>query len=171
MMINTQKKILSIPLAFAFIGLTIGTVFKVQHWPFGFELKLICVFAIGIFYTFRHVVKTSKTIKDFSKIGMVLSWTILTVFVLLKIPYLMYPRILLEITGCSWLIIEIGDIIQEKPKLERANTIQLIGMLILAAHFVFAIQQWPFAGPMLVLSLFAYVLIAIGFIIKSRSLI
>lgn len=165
---NTQQKILSIPLAIALCALTIGTVFNIQHWPFGFELKLTSLLAIGVLYAIRYAFKKSKNIKDLAKVIMVLSWVLLSVFAMYKMSNLIYVRIILEVSGGSWLVLEVWDIIQNKPKSERANLPQFIGMSITIVHVTFMIQQWPFAGPMLILSLLALILLAIGFIIDSK---
>ncbi|XOV67665.1 MAG: hypothetical protein ACFHU9_00570 [Fluviicola sp.] len=169
MMPQRQKKILSIPIAIAFCALTIGTLFKIQHWPFGIELRLTSLIAIGVFYTIRYGAKKSKNIKDLAKVIMVLSWVLLSVLAMYKMNNLVYLRIILEISGVSWLAIETWDVIKKKPKSERANLPQLIGMLILITHVIFRIQHWPYAGAMLVLSLFAFILIAIGFILDSAQ--
>lgn len=170
MMPNNQKKILSIPLAIALCALTIGTLFKIQHWPFGFELRLISLIAIGVFYAIRFGFKKSKNIKDSAKAIMVLSWVLLSVNVMYKMNNLVYIRIILEVSGSTWLALEVWDIIRKKPKSERANFPQLIGMLITIAHVIFMFLHWPFAGPMLVLSLIALILLAIGFILDSKEL-
>lgn len=98
---------------------------------------------------------------------MVLSWAILGVFVMYKMNNLLYVRIILEVSGCTWLAIEVWDILTKKPKSERANLPQLIGMLITITHVIFMIKHWPYAGPMLVLSLVALMLLAIGFLMDS----
>ena len=169
-MTMNQKKILGIPLAIALCALAIGSVFKIQHWPFGFELKLTSLIAIGLLYSIRYGFKKSKNIKDSIKVIMVLSWALLSVFAMYKMNNLVYTRIILEISGGSWVVLEAWDIIQRKPKSERASIPQLIGMLITIAHVLFMIQHWPYAGPMLLLSLVALIFLAIGFILDSNEM-
>ncbi len=169
-MTNNQKKILSTPIAIALCVLAIGSIFKIMHWPFGFELKLTSLIAIGVLYAIRYGFKKSKNIKDSAKAIMVLSWVLLSVFAIYKMNNLVYVRIILEVSGSTWLALEVWDIIRKKPKSERANFPQLIGMLITIAHVIFKTQHWPYAGPMLVLSLIALILLAIGFILDSKEL-
>jgi len=165
MITNNQKKILSIPIAIALCVLAIGSIYKIMHWPFGFELKLTSLIAIGLLYTIRYWFKKSINIKDSAKAIMVLSWVLLSVFAMYKINNLVYVRIILAVSGSTWLALEVWDIIKKKPKSERANLPQLIGMFITIAYVIFQFTHWPFAGPMLVLSLFALILLAIGFIL------
>lgn len=169
MMTNNQKKILSTPLAIALCVLVIGSIFKIQHSPFGFELKLTSLIAIGVLYAIRYGVKKSKNSKDLAKAIMVLSWVLFSVFAMYKMNNLVFVRIILEVSGSTWLALEVWDIIKKKPKSERANFPQLIGMLITIAYVIFKIKHWPFAGPMFVLSLVALVLLAIGFILDSKE--
>ncbi len=170
MITNNQKKILSIPIAIALFALVIGSMFKIMHWPFGFELKLTSLIAIGVLYTIRYGFKKSKNIKDTAKAIMVFSWVLFSVFVMYKMNNLVYVRIILAASGSAWLALEVWDIIKKKPKSERTNLPQLIGMLITIAYIVFQTQHWPFAGPMLMLSLFALIFLAIGFILDSKEL-
>lgn len=169
MTLNSQKKIGSIPLAIALCVLAIGSLLKIQHWSFGFELKLTSLIAIGVLYALQYGFKPSKNTKDTAKALMVLSWVLLNVFAQYKLNNLIYMRIILEVSGSTWLALEVWDTLRKKPKTERANFLQLIGMFIMIVHAIFAIQRWPFTGPILGLSLFALVMLAIGFLLDSKS--
>jgi hypothetical protein len=167
---NTKKKILSTPIAIALIVVTIGTLIKVMHWPFASPLRLISISAIGVLYLIRYGYKKPKNIKDTVKVIMVVTWALLSVLVMFKMNNLEFLRIILMASGFSWLVLEVWDIIQKNPKSERANSLQLIGMFILMAHGAFSMMHWPFAGPMLLLSLVALILLAVGFIHDSKEM-
>lgn len=166
-MTKNQKKILSLPLAIALFLLSFASIVKIQHWPFGLELVLVSLIAIGALYLIRYGLKKSKNIKDTAKVVMVLSSIGLGVFAPYKMNNLVYFQIILMVSGSAWLALEVWDIIRKKPKSERANIPQLMGMSLLIAHVVVMIMGWPFAVEMLMLSLFAPVLLAIGFLVDS----
>lgn len=165
---RTKKKLLSIPLAIALCTLTIGLLFSVQHWRFGVEINLISWLAIGVLYTIRYASKNPINVKDTFKVIMVITWVFLNVYAMFK-PYdLLFVRIILVASVAGWFVLEMRDIITKKPKWERANLPQMIGISIVIFHLVFRLQHWPGLVILYLLSLFAPILMAIGFIISSK---
>jgi hypothetical protein len=169
-MARKQNKIILILLAIALCVLVIGSVFRILHWHFSFELKLTSFIGIGVIYAIRYGLKQSKNIKDLAKVTMVLSWVFFSVFAMYKMNNLVFFLIILAVSGSTWLAIEVWDINLKKPKSERANVPQLMGMLFSIICYIFRIQHWPFAGPMFLISLIGLILLAIGFVVDTLEL-
>lgn len=167
-MTRTKNKVLSIPLAIALCILTIGTLLSVQHWPFGVEIKLMSWLAIGVLYTIRYGSKNPINLKDTFKFIMVITWVYLNVYAVFKSNDLMFVRIILGASVAGWFLSEMWDIITKKPKWERANLPQIIGISIVMVHLLFRIQHWPGLIFLYLLNSFAPILMAIGFILSSK---
>lgn len=159
---KTRKKILSIPIALTLLILLVGFFARVHHWPFGFEIKFLGLTSLGILYMARYATKEPKTIKDTSKVLMVLSWVLFTTLGLFKLGYTPYLVYLSLILGLFWLILEIIDVIKPKSSNNKINPVLWIGIILMILFVLIKILHWPFGS---IVYLFGLLISSMGFII------
>ena len=157
-----RKKILSLPIALTLLILTVGFFARVHHWPYGFEINLVGFAFLGILYTIRYATKESKTLKDTSKMLMVLSWTIVTILGLFKFTYTPYFVYFSLIIGFFWFILEIIDLTKPKSLNDKINPVLLIGVVLMILFILIKIMHWPFGSIIYLLGL---LISSFGFII------
>jgi len=157
-----RKKILSLPIAVVLLILIVDFFASVHHWTFDFEINLVGSASLGILNTIRYAKKESKTLKDTSKMLMVLSWVIVTILGQFKFGYNPYLVYLSLIIGFFWLILEIIDLIKPKTLNDKINPVLWVGIILLILFVLIKIMHWPFGS---IVYLFGLSISSIGFII------
>lgn len=157
----SRNKKLSAPIGIALIILLIGYLFKIQHWPYAFEIEELGQIGIGVFYMIRFILKSNKNLKDIAKLILVVSWVLSNLFIW-DYKYLIYLFYLFIAVVLIWFLLEVRDFVYKKK--DQLNPLVYIGLSIVALEIISKLMWWPsIAG----LHLVALLLISLGFIIDS----
>ncbi len=150
---TTTKKILTLPLRLAIIITIFGALYKIMHWPYGYQLILIGYTTIILLYTFRFLNKNKKERLDYVKYGLVVLWVFSffnQVFNLINLPYSF--EILLSALFIWWLVEE-GFSYFTSRKLKNSKvlkifyyTLILITILLIVFGVLFKISHWPYGS-------------------------
>jgi len=154
--VNTNKKILRIPIGFALIFLFIGIPLHLIHWPYSVLLISTSYSIIAILYPFRFSFKKHKGLLDYVKLILVFTWSLNGIFTINHWPFGIIFNVLSLTTFLTFLLLIIlnGYHISRKRS-NRLNVNTSISLIILAILFLFAgiilkIMHWPLANQILI---------------------
>lgn len=102
MPISKQKIHLGLRLSIALALL--GILFKIMHWPFPGVILFVGVTGIVIFYSIQFSQKQSKTLLDYSKLALLISFLIYYLLQVLHLPYSYFFRIATQISLAVFII-------------------------------------------------------------------
>lgn len=80
-------KELSPPVKIFIAFLLLGTIFKLQHWPFAVEIIVLSTALIAVFYLAQFLKKLNKEIVDYFKVIGVTLACLYWIFNILHFPY------------------------------------------------------------------------------------
>lgn len=165
-MTQHKRKILSLPIGAAFCVLSIGMLFKIQHYANASTVLHFSFLAIGLLYSIRYFSKENKSLKDTSKFLMVVIWVLLSILILNKFRDLLALQIALIIPTLGWLFLEAIDKIQsvsgKRVESNPTNAFLFIGMALLIFNVIGQYQHWPFTS---VVGLLGFPFITTGFFV------
>lgn len=152
-MLSSEKKILALPLKIAVAIIIVGSLFVIQHWPYGRVIVASGFFSVFILYPIRFYAKTEKKFNDYVKLIFVCFWSLNGIFTILHLPYKIIFQSISSAAFVVWVCTE--GVFYFRDNKSRTN-ISLISSLIfgLATIFVligvaFNIMHWPGAGVLL----------------------
>jgi hypothetical protein len=141
---RSYQKVLSLPLSAALLFLLISELLRIQQLQIGFEMSVVGLSALGILYLSRFAAKRSKTLKETTKLIMVLSWTFVTLFGMFHWNNLMFLALSALGAGSVWITIEVIDAVNKKSNSPSVNMVLGIGILLITFATYLKIQRMPF---------------------------
>ncbi len=109
MPISKQKIHLGLRISIALALL--GILFKIMHWPFPGVLLFVGVTGIVIFYSIQFFQKQPKTLLDYSKLALLISFLIYYLLQVLHLPYSYIFRIATQIALVVFIILYIRHVL------------------------------------------------------------
>lgn len=173
---NTEKRILTLPIRLAVVVLIFGALFKIMHWPYAHDLMLISSITIAILYTLRFLFKKKKTTVTYVKLVLILLWIFkyfVDAFHLIKLPYILDVVIL--ILFFWWLISDGLDFFKNRTFKVKGITkylyilFSILCVLALALDIIIKIQHWPYGDLIFVIGILMlnFLIIADYFIVNG----
>ncbi len=126
----------------------VGSILKIQHWPFGLEISgagfiLLLITALIRFF----VVKNHSLPFSLSSIFIVL-FSIHGFARLIKYAHMKELTLILMAVGICWVIFQFlkWRKANTMPKLDAKNMLFIFGAVLIIAGVTFKIQHWPFSS-------------------------
>ena len=155
---ETEKKILRIPLRIAISLLVVGFFCKILHFKIiANPIILISLVAIGLLYALRFWNKAQKGFLQYNKLVLVTSWSLNGIFKILDISHNEFFQVVGGFAFIIWIIMEGTTYLIDDKGDDRSdiayfmwNTMMIIGILAIIIGSLTKILEWEYATPTLI---------------------
>jgi len=86
--------------------LVVGMLFKIQHWPYANLILVIAFSTLALSYPFRFIKKQEKKFLDYTKLILVVFWSISGIFIILHLPYKIIFQLITSAAFLIWFFME-----------------------------------------------------------------
>lgn len=165
-----MRAILRVTLGIALIQYSIVWYGYIQHW---FDNR-ICIYTISsaivlIVFSLRHFHQKNLNIKNNLLLVIVVVHLVFTSAAKYKLEISLLAPLIVLMATIVLLLLELKDWITRKPKSQRANAVQLTGLIAFLLFMVFKIKHYPFAVALMAISHLSLIAIALDLIFRSRN--
>ncbi len=128
---ESDKKILSIPLRVSMCFILVGFIFKMLHWQLASTILTFAFVSILVLYALRFWNKPKKTFLAYNKLILISFWAINGLIQIYHLPFALYTQIILVISLILWAILEGTAYFSKENKSKKLNTSLIIWNLIM----------------------------------------
>lgn len=158
---ESDKKILTIPLRVSMCFILVGFIFKMLHWQFASTILTIAFVSILVLYAFRFWKKTRKNFLAYNKLTLISFWAINGLIQIYHLPFALYTQIILVLSLILWAVLEGTAYFSKENKNKKLNTgiiiwnsIMVLGSLAIMCGGFLMLMEWDYAIALLTLGVF-----------------
>ena len=148
------RKKYTLLLRFAVGVILLGTLFKIQHWPWADVLLIVGVTAVVSIYIPRYLAKQERRFMDHVKLLLVLSWSTGYLFSIMHWPYASVFTYIAAPLLLIWIIKSgIGEFWNDSAATTPStwSIVLFVGGLgLVGMGTLFRMAHWPFGNAMLI---------------------
>lgn len=149
---DTNKKVLKIPLRISLVALLIGMTMRMLDWPYAAGVLFISFLAVGILYTIRFSKKENKQPVAYVKMILVLFWTTNGLLRIMDFPYTLMFQIGTAITFVTWFAMEGTAYFMDEDRKARNSTVEIfwnfamvVGVLTIIGGGLMHLLEWEYS--------------------------
>ncbi len=136
--------------------LAVGMLFKIQHWPYANLIVVSAFSTLALSYPFRFIKKQEKKFIDYTKLILVVFWSISGIFAILHLPYKIIFQLITSAAFLIWFFMEGTQYFsvsgtEKNQKQVISSFVWGLFALITIAGIVFKIMHWPYALILLII--------------------
>lgn len=158
---ESDKKILTIPLRISMCVILVGFIFKILHWAMASTLVTLGFISILVLYAIRFWKKPKKTFLAYNKLILISFWAINGLIQIFHLPFVLYTQIILVLSLVVWAILEGTAYFSKETKSKKINVrsiiwnlIMVFGSLAIITGGFLKLLEWDYAFHLLTLGVF-----------------
>lgn len=158
---ESDKKILTIPLRVSMCFILVGFIFKILHWQLATTILTLAFASILVLYALRFWKKTKKNFLAYNKLILISFWAINGLIQIFHLPLALYTQIILVFSLILWAILEGTAYFSKENKNKKLNTsliiwnsIMVLGSLAILSGGFLMLMEWDYALALLTIGVF-----------------